>query len=160
MGVSGCGKTSVGQALAKRCGVNFIDGDALHPQSNIDKMASGTPLTDADRAPWLEAVGNALGQSTGTTVIGCSALKRIYRDTIRTQAGEPVHFLHLDAPQAILQCRVDGRAGHFMPPALLQSQFDALEALAPDEAGTRIDISRPLPHVIEHAVRILQKKMT
>lgn len=146
--------------MAERSGVNFIDGDELHPQSNIDKMASGTPLTDEDRAPWLRAVGHALGQGETTTVIGCSALKRSYRDIIRAEAGKPVHFLHLAAPQAVLQHRVDNRDGHFMPPALLQSQFDALEDLAPDELGTGIDITQTLSRVIEDAVRILQKETT
>jgi len=151
MGVSGCGKTTVGQALEARCGIAFIDGDALHPKTNIDKMASGQPLDDTDRAPWLAAVGRSLAATDGPVVIGCSALKRIYRDTIRDNAGEPVFFLHLDAPRAVLARRVETRRHHFMPASLLDSQFAALERLGTGEAGCAIDISQSFAHVVAQA---------
>ena len=140
MGVSGCGKTSVGEALAELAGVSFIDGDNLHPETNIKKMASGQPLDDADRKPWLADVGRTLGAHEGGIAVGCSALKRIYRDWIRAEAGE-VHFLHLDAPRDVLAERVADRPGHFMPASLLDSQFAALERLGADEAGRGIDIT-------------------
>jgi gluconokinase/shikimate kinase len=159
MGVSGCGKTSVGQALSDRCDVTFIDGDDLHPQANIDKMAGGQPLTDADRAPWLRSVGIALRDTSGSVVIGCSALKRSYRDIIRKGADEQVAFLHLDAKETVLQARVAKRDAHFMPPDLLQSQFDTLERLAPDELGTQIDIAKPFADVVGQSERYI-KEMT
>lgn len=151
MGVSGCGKSSVGAALSVTCGMNFVDGDDLHPKANIDKMSRGSPLDDADRAPWLEAVGRTLSNVAGPVVVGCSALKKTYRDIIRSAVPEPVHFLHLDAPKCVLADRMAARAGHFMPTTLLDSQFDDLERLESDERGGEIDISRPFPHVIAQA---------
>ena len=148
MGVSGCGKSSVGRALSISCDMKFVDADDLHPQANIDKMANGQPLTDEDRMPWLMIVGETFAQAPGPIIIGCSALKRRYRDVIRACVPEPVRFLHLDAAQRVLAARVNGRAGHFMPPALLQSQFDALEGLAGGELGTRINIAQPFTRVI------------
>jgi len=97
MGVSGCGKSSVGRALSVICDMTFFDGDDLHPQANIDKMSKGEPLTDEDRKPWLQTVGDVLAETPGPVVVGCSALKRIYRDIIRDRVPEPVRFLHLDA---------------------------------------------------------------
>ena len=148
MGVSGCGKTSVGTALMDRIGLTFIDGDDLHPESNVAKMASGVPLDDTDRAPWLADVGRALAKGEGPTAIGCSALKRTYRDLIRAEATNLVHFLHLSAPQEVLQARVDAREGHFMPPSLLASQYAALQPLEMDELGQDIDISRSFSAVV------------
>lgn len=160
MGVSGCGKTSVGRALASRCEMTFIDGDDLHPQANIDKMASGQPLTDGDRLPWLQGVGDRLALTTGRVAIGCSALKRRYRDIIRSRVSEPVGFVHLDAAQSVLAVRVGARAEHFMPPALLQSQFDALEGLQQDELGLRVDIDQAFDEVVAQAEIYLKETMT
>lgn len=148
MGVSGCGKSSIGRALSILCNMTFIDGDDLHPNTNIEKMARGEPLTDDDRAPWLEIVGDTLAQTTGPVVVGCSALKRRYRDIIRNRVPEAVRFVHLDAAERVLASRVNARAGHFMPPALLQSQFEALEGLAAGELGARINIAQPFFGVI------------
>jgi len=151
MGVSGCGKTSVGEALAGSTDITFIDGDDLHPAENIAKMSRGEPLNDADRAPWLAQVGGTLASQTGPAIIGCSALKRSYRDIIRRNAREPVTFLHLAAPKLVLAKRVANRPGHFMPPALLDSQFAALEQLQDDERGAVINIDQPLAGVIADA---------
>jgi len=151
MGVSGCGKTSVGQELARRLDVTFIDGDELHPPTNIEKMANGSPLNDDDREPWLADVGRALAMKDGPVVIGCSALKRIYRDWIREHAAEAVGFVHLHASKAVLSKRVNERAGHFMPPSLLNSQFATLELLEVDEEGCVVDIGRPLSAVADSA---------
>lgn len=159
MGVSGSGKSSVGRALSASCGMTFVDGDDLHPQSNIDKMASGQPLTDEDRAPWLERVGDCLKDTQGPVVVACSALKRHYRDIIRSRVPDVVLFLHLDAGQDVLLARVTSRSGHFMPPSLLQSQFDALEGLTAEEMGTRIDIAQPLSGVIEHSEAYVKATM-
>lgn len=157
MGVSGCGKTSVGLALAAHYGVGFIDGDTLHPQANIEKMARGEPLTDADRVGWLGDVGQKLAQSKKPLVIGCSALKRSYRAQIRLVAGREVHFLHLAATQEVLAKRVSNRPGHFMPATLLDSQFEALEPLQADELGREIDIAQSLTDVIVDCAAYLQE---
>lgn len=159
MGVSGCGKSSVGLELARLCGVDFIDGDDLHPRANIAKMARGEPLDDTDRAPWLADVGQALARGLSPTVIGCSALKRAYRDIIRAQVPEPVHFLHLHAEREVLEARVAARVGHFMPLSLLDSQFEALERLGGDELGREIDIACPLEEVIAQSQAYLKETM-
>ena len=151
MGVSGCGKSSVGEALSERVSMSFMDGDDLHPPSNIQKMASGQPLDDDDREPWLAKVGQSLAEAEGPVVIGCSALKRKYRNWIRDAVGEPVHFMHLDAPKEVLAARLAAREDHFMPASLLDSQFAALENLEADELGQRINIDRPLTDVVAQA---------
>ena len=161
MGVSGCGKSSVGAGLAQVCGLAFIDGDSLHPPANIAKMSSGQPLDDADRGPWLVAVGQVLAAAQGPLAVGCSALKRRYRDVIRAQSGQaPVHFLHLAAPKVVLAARVAARQGHFMPPALLDSQYAALEPLDPDEPGLVIDIDRPIEAIVADAARYVREAAT
>lgn len=159
MGVSGCGKSSVGRALSILCDMTFIDGDDLHPASNIAKMASGQPLTDEDRAPWLEKIGDTLAATPGPVIIGCSALKRRYRDIMRARVPEPIRFVHLDAAERVLTARVTGRAGHFMPPALLRSQFDALEGLAAGELGARINIAQPFMGVIGQTESYVKETM-
>lgn len=160
MGVSGCGKSSVGQGVAAACNIAFVDGDDLHPPSNIAKMASGSPLTDEDRAPWLADVGQALSGADGAVVIACSALKKTYRDWIRDSAGAPVYFLHLHAPKPVLAKRVAEREGHFMPPSLLDSQYATLEVLEADEAGDVVDISQPLDAVVAQSADFIRKAMT
>jgi gluconokinase len=142
MGVSGCGKSSIGAAFAAAIGGKFIDGDDLHPDANRAKMASGQPLNDDDRAPWLVRVGLALHGDAGKIVIGCSALKRRYRDEIRTHAGQPVMFLHLSGSYAVLAARLAARKDHFMPPSLLDSQFAALEPPSDDELAVAVDIDQ------------------
>ena len=148
MGVAGCGKTSVGEALAARTGMGFIDSDALHSAESIAKMSRGVPLDDADRIPWLGVVGRVLKEHEGPVAIGCSALKRSYRDIIREGAGEPVFFLHLAAERAVIARRMETREGHFMPPSLLESQFATLEPLEPGETGQAIDIDRTFGEVV------------
>ncbi|MGH1549069.1 gluconokinase [Leifsonia poae] len=143
MGVSGSGKTTVGQLLADRLGVPFVDGDALHPPANVAKMASGIPLDDDDRAPWLRTIGDTLaGTSPEGVVVACSALKRAYRDLIRAEAPNAV-FAELDGDRELLAARMAARPGHFMPVSLLDSQLATLQPLQPDEAGMRLDVGRP-----------------
>lgn len=141
MGVAGCGKTSVGEALQDAGLVSFIDGDSLHPPENIAKMSAGQPLDDTDRAPWLEKVGAELARASGPMAIGCSALKRRYRNRIRKGAGKDVGFIHLAAPIKVIEKRMAMRTGHFMPLSLLESQYRDLEPLHAVEAGQVIDIS-------------------
>ncbi|MFF2844425.1 gluconokinase, GntK/IdnK-type [Paenarthrobacter sp. NPDC057981] len=151
MGVAGCGKSTVGAALAQRLGAEFLDGDALHPQSNIDKMAAGTPLNDDDRAPWLAEIGRRFSASDASLVIACSALKRAYRDIIRG-GGESVVFVHLHGARELLSERMNSRPGHFMPPSLLDSQLATLEHLHADEAGVVVDIETPVEQIVDRAV--------
>jgi gluconokinase len=148
MGVSGSGKSTVGAALARRLGVPFADADAFHPAANIAKMAAGTPLTDADRYPWLEAVGKWLADHEDGGVMSCSALKRTYRDRLRSHCPR-IEFLHLTGSPELIADRQAGRPGHFMPSALVKSQFDTLEPLAPDERGIAIDIGQSVDSIVE-----------
>lgn len=153
MGVAGCGKTTVGQGLAAELGGEFIDGDAFHPPENIAKMSAGTPLDDADREPWLETIGAELAVASTdsrTLVIGCSALRRSYRDLIRG-ADSRVVFLHLHGTRDLLAERLRARPGHFMPASLLDSQLDTLEMLHDDEGGRVFDISSPVESVVRSA---------
>lgn len=156
MGVSGSGKSTVGEQVAELLGVPFVDGDALHPAANVAKMASGIPLTDEDRIPWLRAVGRALAEASPEGgVVACSALKRSYRDLIRSEAPD-VLFAELDGDRALLAARMAARPGHFMPVSLLDSQLATLEPLQPEEHGLRLDVSRSpaeLADAIAGAVR-------
>lgn len=155
MGVSGSGKTAVGAALARRLRVPFADADDLHPPENIAKMSAGVPLTDEDRRPWLDAVAAWLAAHAETGgVASCSALKRAYRDVLRGGAPHTVH-LHLHGDREVLAERVDGRRGHFMPAALLDSQLATLEPLEADEVGQSLDVAGPVDDLVEQSVRIL-----
>ena len=137
MGPSGSGKSTVGSALAERIGARFIDADDLHPLTNVEKMAAGIPLDDADRMPWLAVVGAALNDSPHI-VIACSALKRAYRDAIRAEASG-ASFAELAVSRAVLEERVRTRGDHFMPTSLVASQLEAWEPLDADEAGISIE---------------------
>lgn len=141
MGVSGYGKTSVGTALPAVCAVEFVDGDDLHPAKNIGKMSCRIPLDDEDCTHRLADLGRRLAQQDGAIAVGCSALNRKDRDWIRAKVDEPVHCLHPDAPQGVLQERVRRRTGHFMPAALLQSRHELLQHLQDDEFGQEINIA-------------------
>jgi carbohydrate kinase (thermoresistant glucokinase family) len=148
MGVSGSGKTTVGELLADELGGEYLDGDVLHPQANIEKMAAGIPLTDQDREPWLRIIGERMAEADGTMVIGCSALRRKYRDMIRSAAPD-TRFVHLTGSRELLAERMKTRPGHFMPPSLLDSQIATLEDLEPDEIGKQFDIAES-PEKIAH----------
>lgn len=154
MGVSGCGKSTVGAALAARLGLAYRDGDDLHPAANVEKMRAGQPLGDADRWPWLDRVAAVL-KDEAPVIIGCSALRRAYRDRIRSGAGGPVRFVHLSGQRDLIAARMATRAGHYMPLSLLDSQFATLEPPGPDEALT-VDIDQPLPTLIDSILRSLE----
>lgn len=139
MGVSGCGKSSIGAALAARLGIPFIEGDAFHSDANVAKMSAGIALTDDDRHDWLLALRDKLAARQGGVVLSCSSLKRAYRDLLR-EAGGDVRFAHLHGAREVLLERVSNRPGHYMPPSLLDSQLRTLEPLQPDEAGITLDI--------------------
>ena len=129
MGVSGCGKTTVGKTLAKRLNLPFYDADDFHPPSNIEKMASGAPLNDADRWPWLEELGNQVlkWEDKGGAVLACSALKNSYRIQLATIPEESLHFVFLSGSFNLIKERIISRKNHFFDEKLLQSQFDTLE---------------------------------
>ncbi|CAM5347994.1 gluconokinase [Leifsonia shinshuensis] len=142
MGVSGSGKSTVGQLVAEALGAGFVDGDDLHPAANVEKMRQGIPLTDEDREPWLRAVGRTLADAgPAGMVVACSALKRAYRDLIRSEA-RGTFFAELDGGRDLLAQRMI-RPGHFMPASLLDSQLATLEPLQPDEEGVRLDVAEP-----------------
>jgi gluconokinase len=154
MGVSGCGKTTVGEGVAEVVGWRFAEGDAYHPRSNIDKMASGEALTDEDRQPWLERLASWIGEQEAagrSSVLSCSALRRSYRDVLRSGAPD-VRFVHLHGDRSILEERLSTRAGHFFPARLLDTQLATLEELAPDEAGVVVDLDLTPEEQIAQAV--------
>lgn len=156
MGVSGTGKTTVGARLADALGQPFEEGDAHHPPGNIEKMSAGIALTDEDRRPWLEKLAGLLEEADlrGTgLVLTCSALKRSYRDILRSRvpAGS-VLFVHLHSDLATLDHRMGHRRGHFMPSALLRSQLETLEPLAPDELGVVVDVAASVDDVVAGAL--------
>jgi gluconokinase len=157
MGVSGSGKSTVGAALALRLGVPFADGDAFHSATNIAKMAAGTPLTDNDRYPWLDAVGHWLADHHDGGVMSCSALKRSYRDRLRAYCPG-VEFVHLTGSPELIGRRQAGRPGHFMPSALEKSQFETLEPLAPDEHGITLDVASSVDAIVEDVVTYLNEQ--
>jgi gluconokinase len=153
MGVSGAGKTTVGELIAERLDWPFVDGDDLHPKANIDKMRSGVPLTDADRGPWLAAIGawiDARAMADQPGVVACSALKRAYRDSLRK--GRPqVRIVYLRGSQTEIAERLAHRAGHFWPAKLLASQFADLEPPSADEHAIVVDIGEA-PEAVAKAV--------
>jgi gluconokinase len=150
MGVSGCGKTSVGRRIAQQLGLAFVEGDELHPPRNVALMAAGTPLTDADRADWLAAIATRLGQAHAAgrgLVVSCSALKRSYRAQLR-QACPGLRFVHLHGDTGLLRQRMGARTGHYMPASLLDSQLAILEPPGADEAAIAVDIAPPTEQVV------------
>ena len=150
MGVSGCGKSTIGAKLAARLDVPFADADDLHPASNIAKMAAGTPLTDADRWPWLDRAGAWL-MANPRGVLSCSALRRSYRDRLRAHCA-PAFVVHLDGDRELIAQRQADRPGHFMPTSLLASQFRDLEPLESDEAGVVVDIGDDPDAIVDDVV--------
>lgn len=155
MGVSGSGKSTVGRALARRLEVPYAEADDFHPPANIAKMSAGHPLTDADRLPWLRAIANWIAEHSTGGVVTCSALKRPYRDLLRSAPAE-VCFLHLAGARDVIAARLAGRTDHFMPPGLLDSQFADLEPLAPDEPGVVVDVTGSPEEIVDTACRRIQ----
>ncbi|MGH7109488.1 MAG: gluconokinase [Stellaceae bacterium] len=158
MGVSGAGKTAVGACLAKRLGWEFIEGDRLHPPANVAKMASGQPLDDADRAPWLAAIARAIDDVRGRrghAVLACSALKKSYRDIIIGDRAD-VRLVYLKGSRARIAERLKGRRGHFMPPGLLDSQFATLEPPAAAERAIIAAVAPPIADIVAQILAALQ----
>ncbi len=157
MGVAGCGKSTLGARLAQDLGWAFRDGDDLHPAPNIAKMAAGVPLDDADRAPWLAAIGRWIDERIAATedgVVTCSALRCAYRE--RLASGRPeVRIVHLTGTRALIAARLAARAGHFMPASLNDSQFDTLEAPEPDEGVLEIPADQALDLQVARVIEAL-----
>jgi gluconokinase len=150
MGVSGSGKTTLGRAMAQRWGDTFIEADDLHSPSDVEKMASGVPLNDDDRRPWLHDIGVRLrdqAQQSHRTVTACSALKRSYRDVLREYMPD-AFFVELDGPIEVVRTRVASRHHEFMAPSLLDSQYATLEPLEADEYGTRLDGTKDVSEIV------------
>ncbi|MDX8445168.1 gluconokinase [Mesorhizobium captivum] len=151
MGAAGCGKTVVGEALAKELGAIFIEGDQLHPPENVARMARGEPLTDALREGWLDAIGERIAASVTDgqkAVAACSALKRSYRDRLRGFCPG-VAFLYLKIDRETAWRRVAGRKGHFMPASLVDSQFATLEEPGADELAVTVDATRSVAGIVK-----------
>lgn len=158
MGVSGSGKSTVGQALAARLGCPFYDGDDFHPAQNVAKMAAGAPLTDADRAPWLDRLAGLIGETLergDTAVIACSALKKIYRD--RLHVSGRVQFIYLHGSPDLIWQRMRQRANHYMKAGMLHSQFATLEAPTAQEAWP-VSIDRPVSDIVDQILQRLAGK--
>lgn len=158
MGVCGAGKTEIGRRLAEVLGWGFLDADDFHPPANVEKMRSGTPLTDADRWPWLDALAAALGEATagrGNTILACSALTRRYRDRL----GLPhplIRLVHLDDPSGVIRRRMELRVGHFMPTTLLDSQSALLERPTPAERPIIVDVAGAPDAIVRSIVAALE----
>ena len=156
MGVSGSGKSTVARLLADRLGWSFAEGDEFHSPENKAKMASGVPLTDDDRWPWLRAIRDWVDGQPGDVVLTCSALRRAYRDVLREARGR-VRFVHLDGSVATIGERINARTGHYMPPTLLGSQFATLEPLAPEEDGVVVSVAGTPEEIVARALAALGK---
>ena len=151
MGVSGSGKSTTGRNLGLALGWEYRDADTFHPPANIAKMSAGHPLDDNDRRPWLDSIGEWLASHGDGGVMSCSALKRSYRDQLREHCAA-IDFLHLEGSLETIGRRQASRPGHFMPAALLASQFETLESLEPDEHGIAIDVDQSIDSIIESYV--------
>src|ERR1700692_394410 len=157
MGVSGSGKSTIGDQLARRLGWSYEDGDKFHPASNVAKMSAGQPLTDEDRWPWLQAIANEIDricEAGEHAVIACSALKRPYRD-ILVHGRHDVRIIYLEGTQDLIASRLALRKGHFMPPGLLASQFGTLEPPDASENPVTVSIDAPIETIVDDIVRQL-----
>ncbi|MBN9139184.1 gluconokinase [Phyllobacterium sp.] len=156
MGVSGSGKSSVGEGIAAALSLPFIEGDGLHPESNVKKMSAGIPLTDEDRWPWLDKIGAELAKAEKGVVVSCSALKKMYRDRLRREAGGTLAFVFLDGSLAVLRDHMGKRTGHFMPLSMLDSQLATLESPMGEPLVFTQDVAHPIMQIVEASVAWLR----
>lgn len=159
MGVSGAGKTTIGEKLSDALDLPFLDADNFHPRANVEKMRSETPLNDDDRWPWLDVVANTMrntADTRGRVICACSALRREYRDFMIEKAEEPILFILLHGDKRVIAERQANRPGHFMPSALLDSQFATLELFEDDELGITLDVIHSVDELVTQAVDLLQ----
>ncbi|WP_407156085.1 gluconokinase [Bradyrhizobium sp. STM 3557] len=158
MGVAGSGKSTIGEALARRLGWRYEDGDSFHPAANVAKMSSGQPLTDEDRWPWLKAIAAEIERCRRAgehVIIACSALKKAYRD-ILVHGRDDIRMVYLCGSQGLVADRLNHRKGHFMPPGLLDSQFAALEPPSPEERPITVSIDAPVETIVDEVLQQLQ----
>jgi gluconokinase len=161
MGVTSCGKTSVGEGLAAELNCPFIEGDKLHPASNIAKMSDGIPLDDGDRWPWLEIIGKAMKaerEKDKGVVASCSALKKVYRQKLAEAAKMPITFIFLHGSRELLAARMADRKGHFMPTSLLDSQLKTIEIPGPEEDALHLDVALSLDELIARSKKYLMSQ--
>jgi gluconokinase len=159
MGVSGSGKSTIGALLAERLGWPFADADGFHPPENVAKMAAGTPLTDADRWPWLDAIAahiDAARKAGQPVVVACSALRRAYRDRLRAGHGDLL-FLHLSGAPEVIAARQAARQGHFMPPSLMASQFATLEDISDEPDALEVSVATEPKKVVNAAMAAISR---
>lgn len=157
MGVSGCGKSTVGTLLARELGWVFEDGDAFHPPANIATMSAGMPLTDDDRWPWLRAIAARIGAAPAPVIIGCSALKRAYRDVLRNGRSD-IRFLHLTGAPDVILPRQASRSGHFMPASLVASQFATLESTDGEGDVIALDVGPAPSAIVDQTIATLRAR--
>ncbi|HEY0120513.1 MAG TPA: gluconokinase [Rhizobium sp.] len=156
MGVSGSGKSSIGEKAAARLGLHYVEGDALHPAANVEKMSKGIPLTDEDRWPWLDVIGQEIAASLAKgegIAVSCSALKRVYRERLRAAAGGHLYFIYLDGSKELLTKRMGERKGHFMPSSLLESQLRTLEVPTGEPGVVTVSIHDTIDRIVEAALK-------
>ncbi|MEN5277093.1 gluconokinase [Brucella sp. TWI432] len=152
MGVSGSGKSTVGERLAEALHLPFLEGDSLHPQSNVDKMVAGIPLQDDDRWPWLDLIAERLATGESGIIISCSSLKRSYRERLRKAAHGPLLFIFLDGSFEVLHEHMGHRTGHFMPLAMLESQLATLESPVGEPMVFRADVVDPIEKIVSESL--------
>jgi len=160
MGVSGSGKTSIGEMMAAKLDCRFVEGDRLHPAANIEKMEKGIPLTDDDRWPWLDLIGKELANAVDADrdiVVTCSALRKTYRDRLRGAAEGRLQFIFLTGDPKVLESRMGARTGHFMPASLLQSQLATLESPEGEPGVVTVDIDASVDVIVDRALAGLAK---
>ncbi|QND49605.1 gluconokinase [Rhizobium lusitanum] len=156
MGVSGSGKSSIGEKMAARLGLHYVEGDALHPAVNVEKMSKGIPLTDEDRWPWLDVIGQEIAASLAKgegIAVSCSALKLVYRERLRAAAGGHLYFIYLDGSKELLTRRMGERKGHFMPSSLLESQLRTLEVPTGEPGVVTVSIDDTIDGIVEAALK-------
>lgn len=148
MGVSGSGKSTVGEQLAAALDLPFLEGDSLHPKANVDKMASGVPLQDEDRWPWLDTIGERIMAAENGIIVSCSSLKKSYRDRLRSASNGPLLFVFLDGSFDVLYEHMGHRTGHFMPVTMLESQLATLESPVGEPFVFRADVADPIQKIV------------
>jgi gluconokinase len=156
MGVSGSGKSTVGEKLAEALNLPFLEGDSLHPKSNVDKMAYGIPLQDEDRWPWLDKIGERMAVAEQGLIVSCSSLKKSYRDCLRAAVGGQLAFVFLDGSFEVLHEHMGHRTGHFMPVTMLESQLATLESPVGEPLVFRADVVDPIEKIVAESLEWLR----
>ncbi|WP_299880088.1 gluconokinase [uncultured Cocleimonas sp.] len=155
MGVCGCGKSTIAKKIASQLQLPFFEGDDFHPASNIEKMSNGIGLTDEDRWPWLDALGEAIrikNNDNSGVILSCSALTRAYRERLSTSSGVPILYIYLHGSRETLLKRMNSRANHYMPSSLLDGQLDTLEIPEDDEIAFTVSIEKSISEIVKESI--------